>query len=86
MNDFFMWAGGFVVAGVFGVISWVLKMIFGNLKEHDKKLDMINKRLSEHKLHAAENFATKGDVEKGFDRVVEVLDSINAKLDTKADK
>lgn len=86
MNDFLMWAGGLVAAGVFGVIGWVLKLIFQMLGDHRKDHDVLSKRLSDHKIHAAENFATKQDVRDGFDRVMNKLDNMDDKLDRKADK
>lgn len=84
--DFLMTVGSVIATAVFGLIGWVLKMIFGTLKEHRENYDLLEERLSAHKLHAAEVFATKLDVEKGFDRIMTVLHKIDGKLDTKADK
>lgn len=84
--NFFMWIGGIAATGVFGLIGWVLKMIFSTLKEHRDNHDNLSRSLTGHKLHAAETFATKQDVRDGFDRVMVKLDKIDEKLDTKEDK
>lgn len=81
-----MWAGGLIAAGVFGVIGWVLKLIFSIMGEHRQDHTDLSRRLSDHKIHAAETFATKTDVRDGFDRVMSKLDNIDEKLDRKADK
>ena len=86
MNDFLMWAGGLIATGVFGIIGWVLKLVFQMMGEQRKDLNSLSKRLSDHKIHAAEKFATKSDVDKGFDRVMRKLENIDDKLDRKADK
>ena len=57
----------------------------------------LTKSISDHKLHAAETFATKIDVDKGFDRIMNKLESmdekndkniklLNQKIDGKVDK
>ena len=84
--DFFMWAVGVILTVGIPSIGWVVNMIFNKLKEldHDQKLTV--RRLSEHKLHAAETFATKHEVNAGFDRVMNKLESMDDKLDRKQDK
>lgn len=97
MYDFLMWAGGIIATGVFGLIGWVLKMVFSTLKEHKQYQGILSKEMHEkhnnlstslaaHKLHAAETFATKIEVKEGFDKIMNKLDKIDDKLDLKADK
>lgn len=86
MSDVLIWAAGVCVTGVFGVIGWVITMIFNTLKDHRDNHDDLFKSLTAHKLHAAETFATKQDVRDGFNQVMVKLDKIDEKLDTKADK
>lgn len=104
MYDFLMWIGGIIATGLFGLIGWVLKMIFdaiGKIKHnHDVHVQVSNddrrkieRQIAEHKLHAAETFATKVDVQSGFDKIMLKLENISTKfdrfdekLDKKADK
>lgn len=86
MNDFLMWAGGVIISGLFGLIGWVFTMIFGALKEHGEKHNVLESRLEAHRLYAAESFTTKLDISKIEDKIVRQLDRIEEKLDKKADK
>lgn len=86
MYDFLMWLGGIVITVILSIGGGFLKMLFGKIKEIENKVELTEARLDAHKLYAAENFATKPDVEKGFDRVITHLDRIEAKVDRKADK
>ena len=90
MNDYVTTALEILIGVVFVLIGWIFKMVFTQLKETDKSLQA-------HKLHAAETFATKVDVDKGFDRVMTKLDVmdkkddenqrlLNTKIDRKADR
>lgn len=86
MHDFLMWAGGIIISLFVTAIGGVLKMFHARLKEVESEHKALSKSLSAHKTHAAETFATKVDVDKGFDRVMNKLDSIDDKLDRKVDK
>lgn len=86
MWDIVLWVAGFVISGVFGLIGWVINMILSKIKDVEDNHQLLVKGLSDHKLHAAETFATRIDVEKGFDRVMDKLDNIDEKLDRKVDK
>ena len=86
MHDFFMWAGNIIIFSLFSVIAWVLKMVFSAIKEVEDNQKLLTKGLAEHKLHAAETFATKIDVQSGFERIMNKLDKIDDKLDGKEDK
>lgn len=72
---------GFIVTGLFGLIGWVFRMVFSDIKEVEEKNLKLDKSLNDHKLHAAEHFATKPDVDRGFDRILTKLDSIDKKTD-----
>lgn len=85
-TDVLMWVGGIIVSGLFSLIGWVFKMVFSSIKDVEKSNSALADKLQRHKLHAAETFATKVDVDRGFDRVMDKLDSIDDKLDNKADK
>ena len=86
MNDFLMWMGGIIISGIFGLIGWVFKMVFGAIKTVEDDHKELAQMLSDHKIHAAETFATRQEVNEGFDRVLTKLDAIDNKLDKKADK
>jgi hypothetical protein len=93
MHDFLMWAGGIVISIGAAVTGWVFKMVFTAIKEQREEHDKLKDSLSNHKLHAAETFATKVDVQSGFDRIMLKLENIvsrfdlfDAKLDKKVDK
>lgn len=64
----------------------VLKMLHMEIKKSQTEVREVSNELNRHKLHAAETFATKTDVRDGFDRVMNKLDKIDEKLDTKQDK
>lgn len=86
VHDFLMWAGSIIATGVFGLIGWVFKMVFDLIRGLESNQAVLAKSISDHKIHAAETFATKTDVRDGFDRLMTKLDKIDDKLDTKADK
>jgi len=44
------------------------------------------KKLGDHKLHASETFATKGEVIRSENRVLEFLKTMDAKLDRHIEK
>jgi soluble cytochrome b562 len=68
------------------VTGWVFKMVFSSIKQVESNQMDLSKSLSRHQLHSAETFATKTDVQVGFDRLMTKLDKIDEKLDTKKDK
>jgi hypothetical protein len=97
MGDYLVWVVELLIGVIFLLIGWVFKMVFNDIKDIEKNQKTIDKSLADHKLHAAETFATKIDVDKGFDRVMSKLDTmdeksdasmraLNVKIDTKADK
>lgn len=77
---------GFVISIGGGLTGWVFKMVFSSIKDIEINQNILSKSIGDHKLHAAETFATKQDVRDGFDRVMVKLDKIDEKLDTKQDK
>ncbi|MBI1425776.1 MAG: hypothetical protein GC149_20310 [Gammaproteobacteria bacterium] len=86
MQDLILWAIGTAISLGAALTGWVFKMVFSSIKDVENNHKLLVKSLSDHKLHAAETFATKQDVRDGFDRVMTKLDKIDEKLDGKADK
>lgn len=93
MIDFLMWAGGVIITIGAGITGWVFKMVFDAIKDQRVEHNKLKDSLAGHKLHAAETFATKIDVQSGFDKVMLKLDNISfkfdkfdEKLDSKQDK
>lgn len=93
MQEFLLWAGGIIAAAIFASIGFAWKrhekdidMLTKHIDNSSNKYDRLEKSLASHKLHAAENFATKQDVRDGFDRLMIKLDKIDDKLDSKMDK
>lgn len=85
-EHFILWLLGTVISLGAALTGWVFKMVFDAIKEVETNNSSLSKSLADHKLHAAETFATKADVQNGFDRVMIKLDKIDEKLDGKADK
>ena len=86
MLDTIVSAIGIIFTGVFGLIGWVMTMIFSSLKEHKERHEELEKDLNAHKVFAATNFATKLDVKEMKEEVVSFLTRIEDKLDKKVDK
>lgn len=86
MQELVLWAIGTIISLGAALTGWVFKMVFSSIKEVELNQQTLDKSLSQHKLHAAETFATKQDVRDGFDRVMLKLDKIDEKLDNKVDK
>lgn len=86
MDNFLMWAGSILFGAVSAMIGWIFKMIFKTLSDQSNDHEHLARSLSNHKLHAAETFATKKEVENGLDRIMKKLDKIDDKLDLKVDK
>lgn len=86
MNEFILLAVTTIISFGAALTGWIFKMVFSAIKEVEVNNASLEKSLSQHKLHAAETFATKQDVRDGFDRVMLKLDKIDEKLDGKADK
>jgi hypothetical protein len=95
--DLFKWFVGLVLTVGIPLVSFIVrdfKTEIKNLwKKHDDmkermqdKHDGLETRFEAHRLYTAETFPTKVDVEKGFDRVISKLNSIDEKLDRKVDK
>ena len=86
MDDFLSSAIWAIVSIGAGLTGWVFKMVFASIKDVEVNQDILARGLADHKLHAAETFATKTDVQMGFDRIMNKLDKIDEKLDSKVDK
>lgn len=79
MTDILIALAGIFIPLLFGVVGWVLKMIFTSLRQLDNDIQA-------HKLYAAETFVSKVDLQQLSDRVMNKLDHIEDKLDSKVDK
>ena len=55
-------------------------------EKFEGQIDLLNEKLMQHKLYAAENFISKLDLEKMMGGVIEWLKRIEGKLDKKVDK
>lgn len=97
MPDYLFWMAEIVIGAILALIGWVFKMVFSAIAKNEKQTGEVEKSLANHKLHAAETFATKVDVDRGFDRVMDKLESmddksdetmrsLHSKIDKKADK
>jgi len=93
MHDFFLWIGGFVITFGAAITGWAFKMILSLIKDGQTSHEKLKDDLSKHMLHSAETFATKVDVQSGFDKIMLKLENISnkfdkfdEKLDKKADK
>lgn len=80
MYDFLMWAGGIIFTAAFGIVGWVINMIFGKIEKHSDRHDDLETRFDEHRLYAAENFTTKKDVEQAKNDIIKKLEKIENKL------
>lgn len=86
MNDFLLTLGGWIITGLFGVIGWVFKMIFGKLEQHERKHQLLDERINDHKLMVAQNYTTRSETKDLQQTIVEYLQRIEDKLDKKVDK
>jgi len=86
IHDFLMWAGGIILTAVFSLIGWVMKSLQTRIDKSADSFQALETRFDAHRLYASETFATKNELNKGFDRIMMKLDKIDDKLDTKLDK
>jgi hypothetical protein len=72
--------GGFLVAlAVFawGLVAWIV----AQFAARDAAISRTEKTLSDHKLHAAETFATRAGVTESLDRVFAAIDRLTSRFD-----
>jgi hypothetical protein len=72
--------GGFLVflAGfAWGLVTWIV----AQFAARDKDIAETQKSLSDHKLHAAETFATRTGVTESLDRVFSAVDRLTSRFD-----
>jgi hypothetical protein len=72
--------GGFLVflAGfAWGLVTWII----AQFAARDKDIAETQKTLSDHKLHAAETFATRTGVTESLDRVFSAVDRLTSRFD-----
>lgn len=84
--DDFLTVAGWIISGLYLLIGWVFKMIFGRIKEQETQITDLENILSAHKLHVAETYTTKADIKDLKDNIISHLVRIEDKLDKKADK
>jgi uncharacterized membrane protein YraQ (UPF0718 family) len=71
---------GIVVTIAIAIIGGLLNMIFGKIEAQRVDHDLLETRLENHRLYAAENFTTKKDVKDAKDEIIEKLKKIENKL------
>lgn len=60
-----------------GIVTWVV----AQFASRDAAIDQANKALTDHKLHAAETFATRTGVTESLDRVFAAVDRLTSRFD-----
>ena len=75
---------GFVLFGitVFGTIFGVFKFLDGKFGALREKLDQVDKDLSDHKVHSAENFATKAGMHEQTNQIMRAIETVGNRLDS----
>lgn len=81
MFDVIVTAIGALITGVFGLIGWVITMIFSKLNAHTEKHENLANQVHEHRIHVAQNFVTKVEVREVKEELMSVLTRIEDKLD-----
>ena len=81
MQEWIMWGLGIVIASGATITGWAFKMVYSLIMDGQKSHNDLKDQLSRHKLHAAETFATKVDVQSGFDKIMLKLENISNKFD-----
>lgn len=78
------------------VSAWCY-VLYSDLKQAKTDNETVSRELSEHKLHTAESYMTKGEATRAFDALSRTLDALgntmnsrfdrmDSKLDSKMDK
>lgn len=86
MQDIFLTVGAWIFGSAVAAGGWVIRMILGKLKDHEKIHANIDKKIDDHRLHVAENYSPKTEMKDLKDTIVAHLVRIEDKLDKKADK
>jgi len=81
-QEIFNW----VVAGAGFLIGWVLKTVWGSVKDLQKSDKEIIDRVASVEILVAGKYTTRDELERIVDRLFKKLDGISEKLNTKADK
>ncbi len=84
--EFFTNIGLWVLGVAVSAGGWLVKMLFGKLKEQEDKHDILYRQFEEHRLHVAQNYTPRDYIEKMEGRLVSHLVRIEDKLDNKQDK
>ena len=75
-----------LLGGVSGLLGALASLIFIGMRDLQKSQSRTDRRLSEIEVLVAGDYLKKQEFEKFVDRVFVKLDSIDEKLDGKADK
>lgn len=88
MQDFLMWGFGIFVTLCTAFSGFVWKMhkrdidmLIEHIDKADERSTAVEKNIERHKLYAANTFATKTDVNLGFNRILENLRRMEDKND-----
>lgn len=82
MQEFYNW----VLTGFSGVLGFLLHAVWQATKDLQKADAELAKRVSEIEVLVAGNYVTRQEFERAIDKIFDKLDSIDRKLDLKADK
>lgn len=82
MQEFYDW----VLTGFSAVLGFLLHVVWTATKDLQKADAELTKRVSEIEVLVAGNYVTRKEFERAIDKIFDKLDSIDRKLDSKADK
>lgn len=67
-------------------MGWVLKVIWDAVKDLQKADDEITEKVSKLEVFVAQSYPTREELRQDFSRIFNMLNTIDHKLDQKADK
>lgn len=82
MQEFYDW----VLTGFSATLGFLLHAVWQATKDLQKADAELTKRVSEIEVLVAGNYVTRQEFERAIDKIFDKLDSIDRKLDLKADK
>jgi hypothetical protein len=72
---------GIGLVSLAGTAWGIITFVSGQFAARDKAIADANKALADHKLHAAETFATRAGVTESLDRVFAAIDRLTSRVD-----
>lgn len=69
-----------------GIFGWILKSIWEAVRDLQTTDDKLSEKINELEVRVAEVYPTREELRQEFNRIFNKLDSIDHKLDKKADK